>query len=210
MNYRFVKIKENGLDYGWMLEVATLEELIDWFKVHCNSIARGIIDFMRSEDFEKVIHGEVLPPINPKKIANHHHVETAYGSLAYMYTSLDGLNDEPKKFKYLDMVDRLTKKVTDHKLQCLLEGYTLYINKVGGWFPKKKPLNNLGEIISEELIFPEYTEADIKITQWEGGKHFYAKIGDMDVVWDGNQKWITEDRARENAIKFLNKIYRRY
>jgi hypothetical protein len=57
------------------------------------------------------------------------------------------------------------------------------------------------------LIFPEitYTEKDIRIIQWKGGTHWYAKIGNIDVEINGESKWSTWKEANNNAKKYLKK-----
>ncbi len=66
----------------------------------------------------------------------------------------------------------------------------------------------LREIKKDILSFPEenYTENDIKITQWTGGSHYYAKLGNKDVVVNGDVKWNTHRQAKSAAMKYLKKI----
>lgn len=59
------------------------------------------------------------------------------------------------------------------------------------------------EIISEKEI---YTKDDIKIMRWPNGYHWYAKIGQIDVVIDGEQKWNAKWEAQEKAEQYLNTI----
>ena len=56
------------------------------------------------------------------------------------------------------------------------------------------------EIISQSV---EYTKDDIKVYKWETGSHYYAKIGLMDVVVDGEQKWNARWVAQKKAEEFL-------
>ena len=59
------------------------------------------------------------------------------------------------------------------------------------------------EIISE---YEKYNEKDIKILRWAGGLHWYAKIGFMDVVIDGEAKWNSRWEAEEKAKEFLKEM----
>ena len=67
-------------------------------------------------------------------------------------------------------------------------------------------------IEKDELIFPteedftQYTENDISINKWQGGNHFYAKVGNFDVSIDNIVKWNTHDNAMENAKIFMNEL----
>lgn len=60
------------------------------------------------------------------------------------------------------------------------------------------------EVWSEELTYPyEYNYDDVRILQWPGGHHWYAKIGSMDIVDKyGNQKWSDKSYAIEIAKRF--------
>ena len=68
-------------------------------------------------------------------------------------------------------------------------------------------------VYSDEFVFPTKhlaTIDDVRIIQWPGSLHFYAKVGKVDVVDSrGNQKWNTEEEAKKEAENFilLNNIY---
>jgi hypothetical protein len=92
-------------------------------------------------------------------------------------------------------------------------------SKYGGFMPysgfKNHPagLKIVKTIKKYELEFPkdeelkEYTEDDITINKWTEGSHYYAKIGDIDVVdEDGHVKWNSGDIAREKAIEYLKTL----
>jgi hypothetical protein len=44
---------------------------------------------------------------------------------------------------------------------------------------------------------------EIRIIKWPDGKHFYAKVGNADVVVDGKQKWDSKYAAQKAAERFL-------
>jgi hypothetical protein len=61
-------------------------------------------------------------------------------------------------------------------------------------------------ILSEEFVYPTQrlaTMDDVRIIQWPGGAHYYAKIGNFDVVHDGKQKWDSEIEAKKAAYWFI-------
>jgi len=59
------------------------------------------------------------------------------------------------------------------------------------------------EIISENEI---YTLEDIRVSKWFQGNHWYAKVGLIDVVVDGEMKWNTMEAAQRNAEEFLKSL----
>lgn len=81
----------------------------------------------------------------------------------------------------------------------------IYINPVGGY---NFQLQYTQYCRRKNLIFPNFEESDIRIRQFECGKHYYAYIGDVQVR-DGNQlKWNTRDEAYKKALELI-KLNRR-
>lgn len=76
----------------------------------------------------------------------------------------------------------------------------LFINELGGYFG-----------YSDELLITETRDIDVwalpeeklRIISWPGGTHFYAKVGNEDVVVDDKQKWDTEAEAAAAGKKYL-------
>lgn len=98
----------------------------------------------------------------------------------------------------------------------LLSGYYHFYNAKGYLFINENgsitPIDDykvLEEQKSQHLVWPgqKLTEKDIRIIRWPQGKHFYAKIGSVEVKdADGNIKWNTEKEADRQAHKFLERI----
>ena len=65
------------------------------------------------------------------------------------------------------------------------------------------------ELYKDELTFPDEekpTMDDVRYMQWDGGWHWYAKIGDLDVTDKyNNQKWNTKEEAEEAAKWYIIK-----
>lgn len=63
----------------------------------------------------------------------------------------------------------------------------------------------------ETLVYPDEdkpTLQDVRFIVWDGGKHFYAKIGKLDVVdANGNQKWDTRQEAEKAAEWYIKKYW---
>lgn len=64
---------------------------------------------------------------------------------------------------------------------------------------------------SDRMLFPDEenpTETDIRIIQWPGGEHYYAKVGSLDVVdEEGNQKWHDHKTALEAGKWFIQRQF---
>jgi len=192
--YKFVKINYKGFgDWGWWLKIESIFQLYDWyFDTKAMRIGGDVLDFLSSKEFHYLVSNE--PPCK-------NHFRTEYGQML-LYEAM-----KEEKVNLSSLIDFLSHKIMDGKIESLAKGYILYVNKVGGYSPVKKgEINKFEEIDfveKDECIFPEYIDKDIKIYQWFGAKHWYAKIGDVDVVIDGEQKWNTYDQAKISATKFL-------
>ena len=100
------------------------------------------------------------------------------------------------------------------QLDSLLKGHTLYMTPLISYTPlDDDEIDNVFSIEEEFSVisrnfftFDKFTEDDIRIIKWEGGKHFYAKIGKEDVVIDNKQKWDTRGEAMECAKLFLSEM----
>jgi hypothetical protein len=91
---------------------------------------------------------------------------------------------------------------------------SVLVNYNGGCFSPnwlKKEVTILETVNKRGFIFPTelYTKKDIRIIQWKGGKHYYAKICAHDVIIDGEQKWNTYKQAESAAKKYLRTLKRK-
>ena len=74
----------------------------------------------------------------------------------------------------------------------------IVVNRNGGFFPLR------GQAVKESREVPTWTlpGAKIKVSQWPGGTHFYARVGDEDVVENGRNKWFDAGSAERAAKRF--------
>lgn len=88
------------------------------------------------------------------------------------------------------------------KLRYLLQGKTLYINEAGGFNTTIKPDIT---VYRNNLVFPNYTEKDIRISQWGKGEgfHYYAYIGDIEIRSGDTMRWDTYEEAYAVAKKYV-------
>jgi len=85
----------------------------------------------------------------------------------------------------------------------------IFVNEAGGWFMLQEHMKILKTVETETFKFPDvlYTESDINISKYNGGRHFYATVGGFQVIdKDGDTKWNTEKYAMEVAKKFMKTL----
>jgi hypothetical protein len=98
----------------------------------------------------------------------------------------------------LYLLNDIVTNMKTEQFRLISKGSKIAINKNGGYF----------EISNNDIIEhtndTDYNESDIRIIKWNNGKHYYAKIGSIDVVDDdGSLKWNTHDYAMSVAKRFL-------
>lgn len=52
----------------------------------------------------------------------------------------------------------------------------------------------------DDLVFPNYTMADIQIKRFEGGQHYYVYVGDTQLRMGDRLKWNTYNEAYDFAV----------
>lgn len=82
----------------------------------------------------------------------------------------------------------------------LFDKRQIFVNGLGGHFPLHDGLKLSDSRMIDVWALPEEKP---RFIQWPGGTHYYAKIGDEDIVVDGKQKWDTKEEAEEAAKKFM-------
>ena len=94
-----------------------------------------------------------------------------------------------------------------HLVNNLEEYGVVYINCVGGSTFKYNDIE-YAVVRRSNLVWPDYKEEDIRIKSFEGGDHFYAYIGDVQVKQgtgnDTIMKWDTYDEAYQAALSYID------
>lgn len=182
MAYRFTKIKDASLNLNyneWFFECTDIIGLIEHTERYMsNTIERGIKDY-----FER---GE-------------YHANTSWRC----YTECLA---KTRETTYIKASMELEQNVFSGKLKSLDKFGNILLRDSGSYMILTDHYTVIESIYKEEMVYPNYCETDINITQWKGGKHFYAKIGNLDVVIDDEQKWDTYKEAYNNAKLYLKEL----
>lgn len=119
------------------------------------------------------------------------HPITSEGS--FIQTVSNATGDAP-----LLVMGRTMDKVYLGMLRCL----PLVVNRNGGFFPLDSRLTIKERRTIDTWFLPVAGKASVSITQWPNGKHFYAKVGDVEVELYGRRKWDTKADAEAAAKRF--------
>lgn len=92
--------------------------------------------------------------------------------------------------------------VQQNMVDAIHRGYRLSINPYNGVSYMTIP----HDVVLEFIEVGKYTKDDIKVSRWPDGSHWYAKIGYIDVVVDGEHKWNARWEAQSKAEQFLKTL----
>ncbi len=98
------------------------------------------------------------------------------------------------------------QKIFASKVKTLLKFGTLYLREIGSYTIPGEDFVISDTVESEQMVYPEYTPADIKLSQWINGTHWYAKIKNLTVEIDGKMKWDSKHEAITAANSFFEKL----
>jgi|GEM_PF-4799527 hypothetical protein len=131
------------------------------------------------------------------------HYTTQWGSL------IDTLTAATEK----QNIVRIMKEETElyyNRMRDINAGREIYLSEGLTVFMLTEGYTEIREhYYSDTLSFPteKYTLDDVRYIQWEGGRHWYAKIGKLDIVDKrSNQKWNTKAEAEKAAKEYFQEL----
>ena len=163
--------------YGWFLKLDSLDML--------NRYVKEIWDIRKAECLSDL-----------ERIRNKLHSTSDIATLCQILADVKG-TDTWQEFEVL------RESQYAEMTRMILEGSTLYVNANGGYSMTMGEAVNRCE--SETLMWPVFSEKDIRIKKWPGGDHYYAYIGPIQVKESDTLKWDSESDARMAAIRYVKK-----
>ena len=190
----FVQLAYNGKPWGWYFEVTSPDQYNAIYeRFFAQARANAVWDFFDSKEFHY--------NFNP---ANTQCRDHAHSNLTgYFIAQCEKAAEAKQPMSPFHMAVQLDQTASHVHLRLLQLG-TIYVNYNGGWMTMAKGFTIINR--TKCATFPTWTRDDIKIIQWPGGTHFYAKIGTMDVMVDGKQKWDTRAEALQHAENYFNEL----
>ena len=188
--YTFIKIR--------IPETENCKELVypNWFFV-----ANDVIDIIQHTDkfLNSQVEEAVLDIIEEKKGTRH------------FITNLGWSANEIAKLKggspIYDALPSLMQQILEGKIKLLDKGIKPLIRDNGTYMGLIDSYEITETKVMDKLSYPAYSVEDIKIIRWPNGKHYYAKIGNIDVVDKyGKCKWNTSAMAQKKAEEFVKTL----
>ena len=180
--FTFLKCRDRQFGFEWWAwRVKTPKEFVDFAEIRGEAMTKTYLD------------------LKMPKVWSGTHVNAE----GWMYHKI--LIAVKNRKTVVDDLEILSNKVLKSYADFWLKGEILLINTAFGFRLLRKDVEVLDTIAKDNNIFPCMTEKDIRIIHWKDGKHYYAKIGNKDVIdADGEQKWNTRKEARYWANKYFN------
>jgi len=180
-NYKFVKIQDHFYDnehiFDWMLECSDVKTLIEHSEKYVTSaIEESVKEFFYNDNTEN----KIAQYVKQERKTTNNGALNIYGVLNF--------------------------KLFDSKIKALNKYGKIFLRENGSYTIPHDTHETLNYIEQDSILYPFYTEKDINIMKYRGGKHYYVKIGFFDVVVDNEQKWNSFDVAKEKALEFLKTL----
>jgi hypothetical protein len=187
--YYFDRIIDNKLkiEYPFMFRCINFEQLVE----HENTFMKSQIEMGVKDYFRLHVECNGLG-----------HCDTYYGSLLDELIKIKGGN-------ILTTGTSIENEIFNGKKKALLKFGGIYLREIGSYMPITDKYSILETIETENFVYPgnNFTKDDIRIIQWRNGLHYYAKIGNYDVVdYGGKQKWNSHDEAMIVAKEYLKRL----
>jgi hypothetical protein len=187
MEYLFI-FDENSK--GWWLKIDSIEKLADYHdKTGSGRFNRAMEMYLR-EGHPNDILEKLSPEERIKKMQDKD----------FKRLQMAVMQAEKGDSTILDGFRCISLEIGMGQLKTLEQYGAIYINCVGGCtfglrynlFCRRK-----------NIVFPNFKESDIRIKQFEGGKHYYAYVGDIQVRDNDKLKWNSRDEAYSKALEFI-------
>lgn len=201
--YKFVRItNKKQTDKGvWYFVPQTVEQIFE----HAEKFVKPHIQNGFNMASSKIINAA----FKYGDASLHDHFTDYNESAIANLTEIHGLKQTP--LTMFETANNMYFETIHQRVKQFFSKRTLYLaNGVQNFGYSPQFFDIAEEIETEDLVFP-YVEKlnleDTRYIQWEGGQHWYAKIGIYDVVDENNnQKWNTKEEA-EKAAKWYCENY---
>lgn len=181
-----------NLDYGFLFEIRSIEELLDyWLKVRKRQTCEGLSDYLKSRGFTQGVLEDKVPGGTP-------HCATRMGSVLAVMMQGEMMKDGRRSV--IDVLSAFEDRVLSCMTKVLEKEGKIFVNDNGGYFALISGQEAKDTVELEKWILPGKKP---RIIQWANGKHYYAKVGEEDIVVDGEQKWPTYEAAQRAVEQYM-------
>ena len=176
-------------DGGWWLKITNVEQLTEYHKRTDGQRYEGAIRMYKDGK-------------RPENMSLEERIKASMeGNRDFMLMQAAIMQAQNIEGTFLDGIRALNMEIGMKQLKDIRESGAVYINPVGG---STFSVDYVQFCRRKELIFPDFKREDIRVRRFEGGCHWYAYIGDMQVRNGTELKWNTQEAARSAAEAIVN------
>ena len=206
MEYEFVRFRtiETGEEsHKWWFAAKTARQVIE----HAKKFFKPTMQ----EGYNSAAHDAVEAIFKYGGIMKHATNELA--SSIQTITEIKGFK-RSSTLALFDTANELLLTAIKGRLKDIDKGEAVYLEdgvRQFGYTSKNPCFEIVETYYSDKLEYPDFkkpTLDDVRFIQWNGGKHWYAKVNKEDVTDEfGRQKWNTKDEAEKAAKWYIAKYY---
>ena len=206
MEYEFVRFKNLATDeesHKWWFAAKTARQVIE----HAEKYFKPTMQ----EGYNSAAHDAVEAIFKYGGIMKHATNEVV--SSIETITEIKGFK-RSSPLALFDTANELLLTAIKGRLKDIDKGEAVYLEdgvRQFGYTSKNPYFEIVETYYSDKLEYPDFkkpTLDDVRFIQWNGGKHWYAKVNKEDVTDEfGRQKWNTKDEAEKAAKWYIAKNY---
>ena len=206
MEYEFVRFKNLATDeesHKWWFAAKTARQVIE----HAKKFFKPTMQ----EGYNSAAHDAVEAIFKYGGIMKHATNDLA--SSIETITEIKGFK-RSSPLALFDTANELLLTAIKGRLKDIDKGEAVYLEdgvRQFGYTSKNPYFEIVETYYSDKLEYPDFkkpTLDDVRFIQWNGGKHWYAKVNKEDVTDEfGRQKWNTKDEAEKAAKWYIAKYY---
>lgn len=206
MEYEFVRFKNLATDeesHKWWFAAKTARQVME----HAEKFFKPAMQ----EGYNSAAHDAVEAIFKYGGIMNHATNEVA--SSIETITVLKGF-ERSSPFALFDTANELLLTAIKDRLKDIDKGEAVYLEdgvRQFGYSSNNPHFEIIERYYSDKLEYPDFkkpTLDDVRFIQWDGGKHWYAKVNKEDITDEiGRQKWNTKGEAEKAAKWYIEKYY---
>lgn len=176
-------------DGGWWLKITDVEQLTEYHKKTDSQRYEGALRMYKDGK-------------RPENMSLEERIRASMeGNRDFMYMQAAIMQAQNVGGTIIDGFRCLNMEIGMKELNNIKRDGAVYINRVGG---STFSVDYTQFCRRKELIFPDFKKEDIRVRRFDGGRHWYAYIGDMQVRNGTELKWNTQEAARRAAEAIVN------
>lgn len=206
MKYEFVRFKTLATgeeSHKWWFAAKTARQVME----HAEKFFKPTMQ----EGFNESAHNAIEAIFKHGGIMNHATNEVA--SSIEAITEIKGY-ERSSPLALFDTANELLLTAIKGRLKTIDKGEAVYLEdgvRQFGYSSKNPHFEIVERYYSDKLEYSDFkkpTLNDVRFIQWDGGKHWYAKVNKEDIVDEfGRQKWDTKEDAEKAAEWYIKNYY---